>query len=243
MSARGPALCVLAFHRVVDVRERDHDVSWPSFEHLLDLIEDEVTSDLHLTKGAGRGVVLSFDDGTEDHARVGAALAERGLRGLFFVPAGLVGSHGFLSDDGVRQLAAQYHTIGSHGLSNVRLDGLEPSALRREVQGSTAKLQNVIGTEVAYFSPVGGSEHPLLTEELERAGCTASRSMRWGIHRSEAERWRIPCVPVTELTIGRGWVEAALGQFALPRTMRVVGTAKNLIPAGPRTTIRGWSHR
>jgi hypothetical protein len=96
---------------------------------------------------------------------------------------------------------------------------------------------------VSYFAPTGGSHHPQLAEELRRAGYTASRSTRWGIYRPGSERFDIPCVPVTELTIARGWVAAAVERRQLPLAMRATYAAKRLLPDGARTSVRGWTHR
>jgi peptidoglycan/xylan/chitin deacetylase (PgdA/CDA1 family) len=243
MRSAKPARCVLTFHRVVDVHERDHDISWPSFFRVLDMIEDEVTTELRLGQDSGRSVVLTVDDGSADHAEVGRALAERHLPGIFFVPAGLLGSEGFLTEDQMRELHAQGHMIGSHGFHNVRFEDLAPAELRQEVRGSKQRLQEVLGATVTYLAPPGGSEHPLLAQELEESGYSAARSVRWGIHRSEADRWRIPCVPVTELTIARGWVERVLADWSLPLAMRAVWGAKELFPANVRSVVRAWSHR
>ncbi len=133
--------------------------------------------------------------------------------------------------------------IGSHGFHNIRFDGLAPAELRREVRSSKERLEEVIGATVAYLAPPGGSEHPLLTQELGESGYSAARSVRWGIYRSEADRWRIPSVPVTELTIARGWVERVLTDWSLPWTMRAVWSAKELLPANARSAARAWSHR
>lgn len=241
MSGAGDdARCVLMFHRIVDACERDHDVSWESFTRLLDRL-GEATRELTLDHGPA--AVLTFDDGTADHAAVGERLAERGTPGVFFVSAGKLDPPAYLDEGGVAQLAGLGHEIGSHGIDHVRLERLSSTELRHELEASKERLGSLAGEEVRYFAPPGGSDHPQLVAELQRCGYLASRSTRWGIYRASVERWRIPCVPVTELTIRRGWVAAALERFALPPAMRAVGTAKNLLPAGPRSAIRSWSHR
>jgi hypothetical protein len=42
-------------------------------------------------------VALTFDDGTADHLQVGEELAKRGMRGIFFVSPGMVGTPGRFS--------------------------------------------------------------------------------------------------------------------------------------------------
>ena len=243
MKSTQAARCVLTFHRIVDRVERDHDVSWPSFLRILDTIRDRITTDLRLRPETGREVVLTFDDGSPDHAAVGRELAVRQVAGIFFVPAGMIGSRGFLNEGELHELHAEGHIIGSHGFNNIRLSGLLPSELRQELRGSRERLQNLLGTTIGYLSTPGGSNHPLLAKELEESGFSAARSMRWGVHRREADRWRIPCIPVTELTISRGWVERVLAGWRLPVPMRVVWGVKELLPPDARSAVRSWSHR
>jgi peptidoglycan/xylan/chitin deacetylase (PgdA/CDA1 family) len=185
------ARCVLTFHRVVDARERDHDVTWASFARVVDAVH-AATRELGLDEG-GRLAVLTFDDGTSDHAAAGELLAKRGLPGIFFVSAGKVGRPGYLDDAGVRRLAALGHEIGSHGVGHVRLERLSSAELRRELEASREGLASLTAEEVRYFAPPGGSSHPELAAALERCGYRASRSMRWGIHSSSADRWHVPC--------------------------------------------------
>ena len=243
MKATGPARCVLMFHRIVDVHERDHDVSWQSLMRVLDGIDGHVTTELELTPESGSGIVLTFDDGSADHAAVGDALAQRNLPGIFFVPAGMLGTRGFLADSQLRELHTSGHVVGSHGFLNIRLDGLSSRQSKNEVHASKERLQDILGTPVRLFAPPGGSEHPSLVPELEKGGFHGSRSVRWGIYRSKAERWRIPCIPVTEMTIARGWVQQALSESRLPWTMRAIWSAKELLPMGVRASVRARRHR
>lgn len=233
--------CVLMFHRIVDVHERDHDVSWPSFFRALRAIRNDVTTNLRLSD-PGACVVLTFDDGTSDHAQVGQVLADQGLQAIFFVPAGVIGLAGFLARDEVCGLHERGHVVGSHGLRNIRLTGLSVPELRREVRESKQLLDEIVGSAPTYFSPPGGSDHPLLIDELAKNGFVASRSVRWGVHRSEADRWHIPCIPVTEFTVSRGWVEHVLTRWSLPLSMRSVWVAKEHLPV-IRSVARALSHR
>jgi peptidoglycan/xylan/chitin deacetylase (PgdA/CDA1 family) len=229
---------VLTFHRVVDRRDREHDVSWDSFRAVLDeLAGMPVVTDLALDSD-GSAAVLTFDDGTDDHLKVAEELAARALRGIFFVSVDKLGSPRYLAERDVSLLASAGHVIGSHGVSHVRLEQLDPTQLRREVAGSRDRLEELAGREVSCFAPPGGSRHPLLRGELERSGYTSCRSMRWGIHRSRAESLDIPCIPVTELTIARGWVSRALAQRRLPLAMRATYAAKELLPARGRAAVR-----
>jgi len=235
--------CVLMFHRVVEQRQEDHDIGWASFLRLLEGLRSSAVA-TSLEPGAGGSVtVLTFDDGTADHLAVAEQLAASGLSGVFFVSAGKIGSPGYLGEHDIGTMRSLGHVIASHGFDHHRLEHLGPDALRHEVADSRDVLESVVGEPVRYFAPTGGSHHPQLAEELRRAGYTASRSTRWGIYRTGSEPFDIPCVPVTELTLARGWVAAAVERRQLPLAMRATYAAKRLLPDSARTSVRGWTHR
>jgi Polysaccharide deacetylase len=247
-SGRRYGMCVLTFHRVVGEPEWDHDITWRSFRRLLDSlagsdspVETGLGADASLRKPA---VALTFDDGTEDHVRVGEELALRGFAGIFFVPAGKVGTSGRLTLEQLLKLQALGHVLGSHSFSEVPLRrGMPDRELKRELGDSKTFLEDAVGARVAYFAPPGGIGCRWLRGELERYGYRASRSMVWGIYDSPRERWTIPCIPVTELTVARGWVRGVLCAHALPLAMRSAWTIKSMMPGPARVAMRKMLHR
>ena len=231
---------VLAFHRVVDGCERDHDVSWDAFRSLLDTIPTTST-DLRNPSASG-GLVLSFDDGTEDHARVSAELASRSLPAIFFVPAEHVGGADRLDRDQVRQLVSSGHVVGSHSFHHRPLAGLASDQLAREVHGSRVFLEEVTSTTVSLFAPPGGIGHPGLTAALQSDGYEACRTMRWGIYQDPALRFVVPCVPVTEYTWRRGWIHRVLARHSLPFGMKAGRVIKDALPSSAAIAIRRRLH-
>jgi peptidoglycan/xylan/chitin deacetylase (PgdA/CDA1 family) len=240
-------ICVLTFHRVIAGCEWDHDIMWKSFRTLLDTIvrsgsaiETQLGSDQPLRKTS---VALTFDDGTEDHLQIGEELARRSMVGIFFVPAGKVGASGRLSIQQVRELHALGHILGSHSFSHLPLrEGMSRQQIQRELGDSKTFLEDTLGSAVSYFAPPGGIGCRWLSRELERFGYEASRSMIWGIYRSLHKRWTIPCVPVTEFTLARGWVTTVLSARALPLAMRSAWTIKTMVPGLAREAIRKILH-
>lgn len=89
-----------------------------------------------------RAVVLTFDDGKADAlTHVLPALRQRGMRAVFFIPTGLVGTPGYLTWDGVRALAAAGMEIGSHSVDHPRLADLPDERVRAELVDSKRKLE------------------------------------------------------------------------------------------------------
>ena len=94
-------------------------------------------------------VKLTFDDGLEsDRSVVLPMLLEHGLKATFFACAGLVGSPGYISVDGIRGLVDSGMTIGSHGLNHVSWQGLKGAELQAEIRQARSMLQEMSGTDV-----------------------------------------------------------------------------------------------
>lgn len=240
-------ICVLTFHRIADTPSRDHDVTWDAFCELLDQAAAAGTAILPeleppTSTNGRRALVLTFDDGTDDHLRAGGELARRGMRGIFFVPAGKIDTPGHLKEQELCDLQALGHVIGSHAYHHDPLRGHSRDAVAIELTRSRDLLSKMLGAKIRYFAPPGGIPNPFLHDELERHGFTASRSMRWGLYRSPDDRWSIPCIPVTQLTLSRGWVARTLERWELPPVMRSTWLVKSAMPASLRSSLRHAAH-
>lgn len=131
----------------------------------------------------GRGVVISFDDGYLHLAdQLPDIMARLELRPLIFMPADLIGrsnnwdySHRWcptphLDEAGLRRLAESNVTIGSHGASHCDLTTCTPRQLKRELEDSRHRLQDITGQSIDYLSYPFGRCHQRVTEAAEVAG-------------------------------------------------------------------------
>jgi peptidoglycan/xylan/chitin deacetylase (PgdA/CDA1 family) len=237
---------VLTFHRVVSVCEKDHDITWDAFYRVLDEIARSGRSvDSELVFGpaaAGSAAILTFDDGTADHLRVAEVLAARGMSGIFFIPAVTMGMCGRLTAGEVRALRALGHCVGSHGLTDAPIGAAADDVLRRELGESRAILEDRVGGQVVYFAPPGGRLSARARRALPGFGYLASRSMRWGICGAHEDRFSIPCIPVTEYTLARGWVSRAVVAGRVPASMRSASVVRRIIPDAIHTRVRRMLH-
>lgn len=244
--ARGGGLAVLSFHRVVDVPQEGHDVSWPSFRDLLDHglpANGRPSTDLSPAGLLRPGVVLTFDDGTADHLRVAEELAARGMKGIFFISAGRVGADAMLGVDELRRIAGLGHVVGSHGIDHIPLDRLDPHTLSRELRESKEKLEAIVGLPVLHYAFAGGIHTPEALSLLPGSGYQSARTMSWGFYRDASRRWTVPSLPVTELTLQRGWIKAVVQDRRIPTAMALTGYAKVLIPRDLRQGVRRIAQR
>ena len=198
------------------------------------------------TSGQNRGTGPSCSRSTTRPATTvtsAAALTERGVPAVFFVPAGLLGTPEHIEGGALREMVAGGHVIGSHGWTHERLDRMAEADIAQEIESSRACLEDLTGTEITLFAPAGGIGVPSLPSRLRAAGYAASRSTRWGIHRRVSDRWHIPAVPVTHVTTNRGWVEVAATEGRLPVAMIALGAVRGALGSNARTTVRGRLHR
>ncbi|GIH39629.1 hypothetical protein Mco01_26290 [Microbispora corallina] len=75
-------------------------------------------------------VVLTFDDGTADHAKVAKMLSARGLKGTFYINSARFGLPGYLSLTDAKAIAKAGHEIGGHTLHHVHLP-LQPEDVQQ----------------------------------------------------------------------------------------------------------------
>jgi peptidoglycan/xylan/chitin deacetylase (PgdA/CDA1 family) len=106
----------------------------------------------------GSALVLTFDDGgASAPTRILPALRERGWRAHFFVTTDFIGARGFVTSQGLRDLQAAGHVVGSHSASHPpRINRMPYEAMCREWQDSRARLEDLLGAPVVSASVPGG---------------------------------------------------------------------------------------
>jgi peptidoglycan/xylan/chitin deacetylase (PgdA/CDA1 family) len=119
---------------------------------------------------SGRPVELTFDDGGLSAAAVGADLIERGWRGTFFITTERIGTPGFLSANGVRELRDAGHLVGSHSHTHAVLKSLPPAELGVEWRRSRAILEDILAEPVTVASVPNGQVNRRVCEAAAAAG-------------------------------------------------------------------------
>ena len=131
--------------------------------------------------GRPRGLVgITFDDGYASVLDTALPVLNRhGFGATVFVISDRLGGHNdwdegtdwpLLSAAGVRDLASAGIEIGSHSASHVRLAGLEPGDLARQVCQSKAGLAALLGCEVTGFAYPYGVMDAAARQAVQDAG-------------------------------------------------------------------------
>jgi peptidoglycan/xylan/chitin deacetylase (PgdA/CDA1 family) len=124
---------------------------------------------------AGEAVVLTFDDGgTSTVSRIVPALRPRGWRAYFFVTTDFIDTRGFVTSEGLRELHAAGHVVGSHSASHpLRMSSLPYEALCREWRESRARLEDLLSAPVTAASVPGGYYSRPVATAAAQAGIRA----------------------------------------------------------------------
>jgi peptidoglycan/xylan/chitin deacetylase (PgdA/CDA1 family) len=114
--------------------------------------------DVAAANTAEGALVLTFDDGgASAPTRIMCALRERSWRAHFFVITDFIGAAGFVTVQGLRELHAAGHVVGSHSASHPpRMSYLPHASLQREWRDSRARLEDLLGAPVTTASVPGG---------------------------------------------------------------------------------------
>lgn len=115
---------------------------------------------------------LTFDDGGESAlTRIAPALEARGWRGHFFMTGGRIGTAGFLNAEGIRELVARGHVIGSHSMTHpLVMSACSREQLLSEWKDSVDLLADVLGFRPEVASLPGGAFSRDVAETAAAAG-------------------------------------------------------------------------
>src|SRR3954470_15177261 len=138
-----PSTVTLTVHGIgtpVRPLEPGEDEVWVTvkqFEDVLDAVAGR--TDVHLT----------FDDANASDVEIALPqLVKRGLPGQFFLPAGLLGRPGRLTEEDVRELLEAGMTLGSHGWAHCDWRRLSPEQVPDEMAKAAEVLAEFAGEPV-----------------------------------------------------------------------------------------------
>ncbi|MEI7932055.1 MAG: polysaccharide deacetylase family protein [Alphaproteobacteria bacterium] len=161
-------------------------------------------------------VTFGFDDPPATAAREGAAILEaRGLRGTYFVAAGLAGQDSafglYATDDDTRRLQAAGHEIACHTFSHLDCGKADGATIAADVARNTEMLR-AMGVEASTFAYPYGDVSPVAKRMLE-AQFSLLRALHHGLVETGTDLNQAPAVGIEgedgEALAGRWLDEAA----------------------------------
>ncbi|MGW0808376.1 polysaccharide deacetylase family protein [Nonomuraea sp. NPDC002799] len=149
--------------RPLDPGEDGTWVTVEQFERVLDAVVDR------------KDVRITFDDGNASDVEIALPrLLERGLRGEFFVLAGLIGQPGRVTADGVAELVRSGMRVGSHGWGHRDWRRLGPGQVSEELSQAHQVIGGLCGHPVTRVAIPFGSYDRHVLGRLRTAGVTCA---------------------------------------------------------------------
>ncbi len=128
-------------------------------------------------------VLITFDDGYENNfINAYPILKNLGFTSLIFISTGFIGKkksvpderesapEDFLDKNEIKSIYDGGFSIGSHGISHYYLDKLDESVLIDELTFSKAYLENLLNTDINFFSYPFGAYNANVMRAVKKAG-------------------------------------------------------------------------
>lgn len=186
----------------------------------------------NLQSGAHPCIALTFDDGSEtDLLTAAPLLVEAGFGATFFIVAGLVGTSHFLDKRQLRQLHEGGFEIGSHSMTHRHLSDLGDGELRKEVQASKDRLEQIVGVPVVHLSCPNGRWSPRVAHFAREAGYQTISTSRIDRNSSHTDLSNLARFAVMRNTSGEEFCKLICGADLVRhrRKAAILGLAKRAL--------------
>ncbi len=146
-----------------------------SFEQAIDALARE--------KWPDRGVVITFDDGTEDNfTHAFPVLAREKIPAIIFVITGAIGTPGFLTAAQIRTMRDAGIDFGSHSDQHDYLPSVKSEQAAQSLNNSRKALEQILEKPVRFISyPAGGHTAEIVKSTRDAgyaAACTTNRGFK-----------------------------------------------------------------
>jgi peptidoglycan/xylan/chitin deacetylase (PgdA/CDA1 family) len=135
-------------------------------------------------------LVITFDDGTQDHYELAVPLLEEnGLRGIFYVSTALINTQGYMTKAQCTELLCRGHAVESHGHRHVQFRSFTHEELAEDLSLSRRELESIGGGTLKSFAAIGGYIGKGLEASARSAGFNSVRTLKWGLNKEKGFMW------------------------------------------------------
>jgi peptidoglycan/xylan/chitin deacetylase (PgdA/CDA1 family) len=127
-------------------------------------------------------VILTFDDGIENHFLVSRVLDKLGIKGVFFINPFYLNKDGFIKKEQILEMVNNGHEIGSHSFTHVNLKKLDKKSLYDELKKSKNLIENIIQQDVISFAPPYGFYNEIVISISKKVGYKYFCTTEWGLN-------------------------------------------------------------
>ena len=137
-----------------------------------------------------RPVILTFDDGYRDmYTTALPILRAHQFKGVSYVVSGFLNSPRYITVDMLLEMDAGGIQIGAHTVSHADLTKANAGNLQREVFGSKAELESLLGHPVVDFCYPAGKFSDAVVRVVQGAGFESATTTEPGVSHSAGDRF------------------------------------------------------
>ncbi|MCX7835649.1 MAG: polysaccharide deacetylase family protein [bacterium] len=164
---------ILMYHKIID-EEGIYALPPKRFRKQLEIIQKSTKLSVITCEEAlhnKSGIVITFDDGTDDNYTAASILEEFGMKGTFFVIGNRINQKGFLTAQQIKELYQRGHSIGTHTFTEYfGLDRADYQTALHEWKQGRETIEDIIGSKVNFGSVPGGYYSPKMVQPTYEAG-------------------------------------------------------------------------
>jgi peptidoglycan/xylan/chitin deacetylase (PgdA/CDA1 family) len=139
-----------------------------------------------------RPVGITFDDADRGTLAAVEALAEIGMRSSVYVIAGDLDTAAGLRRSELETLAqVDGVEVGAHSITHPHLDELGAATLKEEIEGSKARLEDLLGEPLTSFAYPYGAFDPRVRGAVISAGFGSAAAVKNAISHRQDDPWAI----------------------------------------------------
>ncbi len=201
------AVPILAYHQVGGVDGEIYSVTVSQFEEQMKYLkkngyraislEDLFNSYTGKTVLPEKPIVITFDDGYADNYLTALPIMEQyGMSATVFVVPSLIGTTDYLSWQQVIDMQERNTEIGSHTISHMGMNEINPTEQRREAAESKAVLESKIGAPIQFFAYPYGQFSADAQKILKEAGYWGACSGLAGLNDTKTNSYALKRINV-----------------------------------------------
>jgi peptidoglycan/xylan/chitin deacetylase (PgdA/CDA1 family) len=118
-----------------------------------------------------RPILITFDDGhLDNYTNAFPIMQKYGFTGALYLVVNYIGTDGYMNVDQIIEMYNAGWEVGSHSTNHFDLTKLDPQMLRKEIVGSRAVLEDMLGIPIETFAYPFGAKKSSAIDYVKFAG-------------------------------------------------------------------------
>lgn len=160
-------MLTFSYHRILFDETKEFKTDIDDYKYNVDSVE--FIKQISFLKNF-ESVLITFDDGYEDHYYAAKVLKSKGMKGIFFIVSDYINQPGFLSEEQIIEMDKFGMEIQCHGKRHIPFNQLNNKELKDDLSTAKIKLSKIINKEIHSVSLPGGHYNKEVLFILKKLG-------------------------------------------------------------------------